>query len=155
MAVDFGTFSLERRFAVAPEVLWRLLIESEARAAWGAPSDEDVLIVEESDVRPGGRDRHRCGPQDNPMYIVDTVWFRLSSPEVAAFTESVRVEEEYMTVSLVAYDLVADGDGTRLKVDVAVSSFVGPDGIGDHESGWTSALARLERLLPELLAPAG
>ena len=139
MAVDFGTFSLERRFAVAPEVLWRLLIES----------------VEESDVRPGGRDRHRCGPKDNPMYIVDTVWFRLSSPDLAAFTESVRVEEEYMTVSLVAYDLAADGDGTRLKVDVAVSSFVGPDGIGDHESGWTSALARLERLLPELLAPAG
>lgn len=146
MTLATGQFRLERQFTLAPDKLWHLLTDPKARTAWGAPSDQDVLILENTDLREGGRDMHRCGPADNPAYTVETVWFRLQSPDLACFSETVDADGMRIATSLVTYGLAGTASSSTLIVDVYVSSFVGPEALADFEAGWTSALGQLQNI---------
>ena len=149
MTLATGQVRLERQFTVTPDRLWHLLTDPQARTAWGAPSDDDNLIMDAHDLREGGRDLHRCGPADNPAYTVETVWFRLQAPDLACFTETVDAEGMRIATSLVTYGIAPMASGTSLIVDVYVSSFVGPEALADFETGWTSALGRLRAIIDQ------
>lgn len=147
MTPDTAEYRFERSYGIAPDALWHLLIDPEMRARWGAPSEGVVLVMERSDLREGGQDRHRCGPADNPEFVVDTRWYRLDPPALAAFTETLFVGADCLATSLVTYRLNPDGAGVNLGVAVAVSSFSGPDTPGEFRGGWEGGLANLDRLV--------
>lgn len=144
---DTGHFQFKRALPLPPTRIWHLLTDAKARQLWGAPSDEDVLEVDASDLSEDGLDIHRCGPRDAPAYTVTTRWYHLNTPSGACFTETVEAEGMRISTSLVTYTLAEEPLGTALTVDVTVSSFVGPEALGDHDDGWTSALARLAHLI--------
>ncbi len=152
MTPDTGQFSLERRYPVAPEKLWHLLTDAAMREQWGAPSEGTVLVVEASDLREGGIDRHRCGPAEAPEFHVETRWYRLDAPHLAAFTETVDAAGARIATSLVTYRLEAEAGGTVLGLSVATSSYVGAEALADFEGGWTAGLANLDRLVAALPA---
>ena len=152
MTVATGSFTLSRSFKVSKDRLWHLLTDPEARQAWGAPSDEMVLEIDKADLREDGEDRHRCGPKDNPEFIVDTRWYRLAGPDVAAFTETLIFQGQRASVSLVSYALTGDDANSAVTIEVSVTSFEGPEMIGEHEHGWTGALDRLQRQTDSLPA---
>ncbi|MGX9357279.1 SRPBCC domain-containing protein [Roseobacteraceae bacterium S113] len=144
-----GAFSLSREFKIAPDALWALLTDPQSRAAWGAPNDTDVLHVDVHDLQEGGRDLHRCGPKDAPAYEVETCWYRLAAPELACFSETVIAEQTRYSASMITYGLSQTPGGTALTIDVHVSSFSGPEGIADHQDGWTAAVENLTRMVAE------
>lgn len=147
MTIHTDHFALTRTLPLPPDRLWALLTDARAREAWGAPSDDAVLVLDVEDLREGGKERHRCGPADNPDFVVDTHWYHLDPPRLACFTETVTAGGTRIGVSLVTYGLDAHPTGTALSVDVCVSSMIG-EAIGDDfRSGWTSGLDRLEILL--------
>ena len=143
MTPDTGDFRLTRSFATTPERLWHLLTDPAARTRWGAPSDDDVLIMDRHDLREGGQDLHRCGPAEDPAYTVETHWYRLAAPDLACFSETVDAGGARIATSLVTYALHGTEKGCSLTIAVHVSSFVGPEALADFEAGWTSALDRL------------
>jgi len=140
-----ASLDFERRLALPPARLWKVLTDARHREQWGAPSEGAVLEVVEADVREGGRDRHRCGPADAPEFTVDTRWYRLDAPHLAVFTETVDIGGEAIFTSLVTYRLTPADTATALGVTVAVSSFVGADVARDTRTGWEGGLANLER----------
>jgi len=143
MNAPTGTFTLDRSFNLTPDQLWHLLTDPAERTKWGAPSDDDVLILESHDLREGGRDRHFCGPKDNPEFAVDTLWYHLEGPTLACFTETLEAGGARLSVSLVTYDLVKTETGTDLGITVTVASVCGEDVTADHLEGWTSGIDRL------------
>jgi uncharacterized protein YndB with AHSA1/START domain len=149
MTTACAHFQITRTFPLPPDRLWHLLTDARARELWGAPSDDHVLHVDATDLRVDGQDLHRCGPKDAPDYTVATRWYRLDGPEAACFTETVEAGGARIATSLVSYGLAAEGKGTRLTVEVATSSFVGPEALDDFEAGWTSGLNRLDRLVTD------
>lgn len=155
-----GTFVVRREIAVTQDRLWTLLTDAKYREAWGAPSDEHVLVLEKSDLREGGAETHRCGPKDNPEFVVDTLWYHLDGPNTATFTETLIFGGQKASVSLVTYLLKQVDAKTNLQVEVAVSAFGDPDNaaemIEEHKAGWSSALERLFRMASEdSLEPEG
>ena len=144
---DVAQFDFERRFALPPDRIWHLLTDPKMRAEWGAPSEGTVLVMEQEDLRVGGHERHRCGPADNPEFVVETRWYRLDAPSIAAFTESLFIGGECLATSLVTYRLDTDGAGTALGIVVAVSSFAGPELPQEFHAGWEGGLANLDRLV--------
>lgn len=144
MSTSFATFNIHRQFTCSQDRLWHLLTDPTSREAWGGPADDHVLHVEHADVREGGEDLHRCGPAEAPEYTVATRWYRLDAPNLACFTETVDAGGARIATTLCTYTVSATDTGVLLDLDVAVSSFVGPEALADFESGWTSALARLE-----------
>ncbi|MCI5112248.1 MAG: SRPBCC domain-containing protein [Marivita sp.] len=147
MTAPIATFRLTRTIATPQDRLWHLLTDSKSRELWGAPSDDAVLVLETTDLREGGQERHRCGPADNPEFTVDTHWYHIDAPTRACFTETVIAGGQRFGVSLVTYVLAPDDPATTLTVDVAVASMTGEDMQGDFDAGWTSGLDRLERLI--------
>ena len=149
-----GVVRLDRRFATTPERLWQVLTDPELRTRWGAPSDDAVLILTQSDLREGGQDHHRCGPKEAPEFEVWTRWYRLDAPTLACFTETIEAGGMIHATCLVTYMLGTEGAETTLGVDIAVSAFSGEEVIGDVEAGWTSALARLALQLQDATSDA-
>ena len=144
--IETGTNTFDRTFAVSAEQLWQLLTGAKEREAWGAPSDEHVLHVEASDLSEGGLDVHRCGPKENPEFVVETRWYRLEPPAHACFTETILFGGMRIGTSLVSYNLTEAEGGTALQVIVQTASFGGPDVLAEVAEGWGSALDRLDRL---------
>lgn len=142
-----GNFTLTRAFSLVPADLWPLLTDPETRSGWSGPSDSDVLTLEAQDLREGGTDRHRCGPAEAPDYTVDTRWYRLDGPALACFYETVEAGGMRIATSLVTYGVAPTDTGSALEVTVHVSSFVGPEALDDFQTGWTSALDRLQRMI--------
>lgn len=143
MSVKTGHIHISRTIKVGQERLWHLLTDPEMRTLWGAPSDEHVLDMVSHDLREGGRDLHRCGPADNPEFEVATHWYHLAGPDMACFTETLEIGGARLSVSLVGYGLETVPGGTKLDVDISVTSLTGDDLTPDHEEGWLSGLNRL------------
>ena len=147
MTAPIATFRLTCTIAAPQDRLWHLLTDAKSREVWGAPTDDAVLVLETTDLREGGHERHRCGPADNPEFTVDTHWYHLDAPTRACFTETVIAGGQRFGVSLVTYVLEPDGPATTLILDVAVASMTGDGMQEDFQFGWTSGLDRLEHLL--------
>ncbi|MFA8388073.1 MAG: SRPBCC domain-containing protein [Pelagibaca sp.] len=147
MTAPIATFRLTRSIKASQDRLWHLLTDPKSRELWGAPTDEAVLVLETTDLREGGQDRHRCGPADNPEFTVDTHWYHLDTPTRACFSETVMAGGQRFGVSLVTYVLAPEDSATTLTVDVAVASMTGEDMQDDFQSGWTSGLDRLSHLI--------
>lgn len=145
MTARIGSFDMTRNFSIGADKLWHLLTDASEREAWGAPSDDHVLVSDTADLRGGGNEVHRCGPKDDPEYVVHTYWYRLDAPAFACFTETLEFSGMLGATSLVTYDIEGDGEGTTLTVYVTVSSFTGEDMVPDFKEGWTSGLDRLVR----------
>ena len=152
MTQDTGSFTLTRVLPLPAPKLWEVLTDAKHREVWGTPDPSVVLIVDSSDLRVGGQDRHRCGPAENPEFLVDTRWYHLSAPERAVFTETVIFGGAPAFTSLVTYALTPATDGTALTLTVATSSFTGPQALREVEGGWTNALRTLETYAGRLLA---
>lgn len=146
MPLDTGCFDLHRTLPLGPDRLWQVLTDPHHRETWGAPSEDEVLVMESADLRVGGQDRHRCGPAEAPDWVVLTRWYRLEAPHLAIFTETLMVGEACHFVSLVTYGLVPSGDATDLTVNVAISSFDGPHAAASVRAGWEGGLFNLLRL---------
>lgn len=151
MTSDTATFDLHRVLPLIPEKLWHVITDAKHREKWGAPDDATVLVVDSSDLREGGQDRHRCGPADAPDFLVDTRWYHLSAPTRAVFTETLIFGGEAAFTSLVTYALTPTEDGTALDISVATSSFSGPDALREVEGGWTGAMNNLDAYAEQLL----
>lgn len=152
MSTDTGHFDLSRTMPLTPDRLWHLLTDARMRETWGAPEEGMVLVMESSDFRVGGHERHRCGPADTPDFTVDTRWYRIDGPHDAAFTETVNIGGAAIATTLVTYRVTPESSGSRLDVSVAVSSFTGPDADGEFKAGWEVGLSNLEALATRMAA---
>lgn len=150
MPPDTSSFDLERTLPLPPNRLWQVLTDPHHREQWGAPNDDTILVMETSDLRVGGQDRHRCGPAEAPDFAVLTRWYHLDAPNRAVFTETVLIGQDAIFTSLVTYHLAPDAEGTALSVTVALSSFTGEDATEDVRAGWTAGLANLDRHIATL-----
>lgn len=154
MGLDTTSFDLHRDLPLPPARLWEVMTDPNHREKWGGPDAETVLIVDMADLRVGGLDRHRCGPADAPEFVVETRWYDLTAPERAVFTETLIFGGQAVCTSLVTYSLSAAATGTALGVNVAVSSFSGPEALQEFHQGWQGGLENLERHVATLRADA-
>lgn len=148
------TLEFKRSLPLAPARLWPLLTDARHREVWGAPEEGMTMTADIVDTQEGGYERHRCGAAEAPDFLIDTRWYKLLAPDLAAFTETLVVGDETHFTSLVTYDVAANGAGSDLTVTVAVSAFTGPEAFEEIEQGWNGGLANLETLAASQVASA-
>lgn len=140
------TFTYDRAFPLPPDRMFALMTASEYREIWGAPEDGQVLETLSSDFQVGGAERHRCGPADAPDFEVTTRWYNIDTPNAVTFTETIEAGGMTLGASLVTYLLTPSETGCQANITVAVSSFVGPEMIGEFKAGWDGGIAKLDAL---------
>jgi len=147
MSTDTDQFTYTRTYALPPVQLWHLLTDADMRAAWGCPDPDIALTPTKTDLTVGGTDVQRAGPEDTPAFEVTTRWYNLNAPTDVVFTEVIHAEGADLGASLVTYRIAEDGTGSALAVTVAVTSFVGPEMIGEFNAGWDGGMANLDALV--------
>ena len=146
MTTDTDTYTFSRDLALPPARLWPLLTDADMRAAWGSPDESMTLTTLSTDVRVGGTDHHRCGPEDAPEFEQHTRWYHLDEPSLATYTEVIQAGGMAVGASLVTIAVAERSTGSTVHVTVAASSFVGPEMMAEFEGGWTGAFENLVKL---------
>lgn len=143
---DFETLVLERDIKTSPDRLFALMSDPAARRIWSAPSEDVVIEIDESDIRPGGREVARCGPKEAPDFTATSDFHLVSAPGRFVLSETLTVGGELLSVSLVTQEIQPTATGSALKVTLQIVSVSGPDTIGGYSEGWAGALDALTRM---------
>lgn len=146
---DYETLTLKRDIACAPERLFHVLTDRHLRQKWSAPNDHSIVIIDEFDCRPGGREETRCGPKEAPEFET-TGLFHVVTPEFLSMTETLVIGGDIMSISLCGHEITAGGRGCVLEVTLQITSLAGPDLFNDYRNGWSAALDNLSALAQEL-----
>jgi uncharacterized protein YndB with AHSA1/START domain len=141
-----ATIALERTYWAPLERVFSEFADPVARARWSPPSN-DVLIYDQTDFRPGGRDLFRCGPKNDPQFRGETLYHVIVPNKHVVSSETLDADGQRLAVSLNTLDFEGTGGSTKLSITVQVVSLVGAGMLEGYESGNKSALENLARYL--------
>lgn len=145
-SVQHGTIRVERRYKAAPSRVFAAWAEPEARARWDVPG-RWVIARQSFDFRQGGRELKCFGPRDDPRFVADTLYLDIVPDRRIVFSYSLTSRAEPVSVSLTTVDILADGQGTRLKLVEQVAFLDGNDNAVNREEGLSSMLDKIEASL--------
>jgi len=149
LSTDHGTVVVERTLDVPVARVYAAFADAKERASWGAPSDTAVFIYDETNFTVGGRDLARCGAKDDPRFHVEARYVDIVGEQRVVWTEAIHEADTLLAVNITTLELMPDGERTRLKVTVQVTSFVGAGMIESTEAGHKGSLANMARYLEQ------
>jgi uncharacterized protein YndB with AHSA1/START domain len=107
--VVHSTFSLERVYDTPTGRVFAAWADPAAKARWFSPSGPHEL-----DFRVGGREVNRGHNQDGQVLTFESHYHDIVVGQRIAYTSTLSVEENVVTVSLTTVEFTPDGDTTRL-----------------------------------------
>jgi uncharacterized protein YndB with AHSA1/START domain len=141
--LQHATFVFERTTTAPIDRVFGALANPIERAEWGAPSEKDALVYEETDFSVGGQDRFRCGPKHDPQFRGVTTYLDIVSNSRIVSTEVVAANGRNLVATLSTTTLESRGAGTAISVTVQVASLAGEDMLEGVKSGTGASLDNL------------
>ena len=142
--VVHSTFTLERVYEASTGRVFAAWADPAAKARWFSPNGPHEL-----DFRAGGREVNRGHNQDGQVLTFESQHHDIVVDQRIAYTSTLSVGENVVTVSLTTVELTADGDTTRLLLTEHGAFLDGHEQPAWRQQGtgqWLDALAaELER----------
>lgn len=136
-----GTFTLEPRYAAAPDRVFAAWAEPAAKARWFAGPEAEHRL----DFRIGGRETvRRAAGDDHPALAFESVYHDIVPDQRIVYTSTLSAGDELATVSLTTVEFQAVAAGTRLVLTEQGAFLDGQEEPGWREEGtrqWLAALA--------------
>jgi len=141
------SLTLNRRYPVAPEKVWRAWTDAEAVKRWWGPGPGEPVSLAELDVRVGGRFRIVFGGPEGRDHECAGVYREVVPNRKLVFTwtwpNSTPERESLVTI---VFRAVAEGT----ELDFRHEQFFDEAARDGHQRGWSGALAKLEEYLGSL-----
>jgi uncharacterized protein YndB with AHSA1/START domain len=147
ISTDHGTVVVEQMLNVPVARVYGAFADPKERVRWGAPSDSAAFIYDAADFRVGGIDLIRCGAKDDPRYRVEVRYIDIVDERRVVWTETIREPDTMLATNITTLEFMPQGQRTRLKVTVQVTSFVGVSMIQNTQAGHEGSLASMARYL--------
>jgi len=142
--VVHSTFTLERVYEASTGRVFAAWADPAAKARWFSPNGPHEL-----DFRAGGREVNRGHNQDGQVLTFESQYHDIVVGQRIAYTSTLSVGENVVTISLTTVELTADGDTTRLLLTEHGAFLDGHEQPAWRQQGtgqWLDALAaELER----------
>jgi uncharacterized protein YndB with AHSA1/START domain len=141
------SFTLVRRIAARPSIVFDALITAEGIAAWWGPDDLPVILAE-VDAREGGSYRVRFRTADGLEHEASGEYLEIVRPRRLVMSSRWTfggVEEERGRTSRIEIGLTAVANGTELVF--THGELASDASVTSHEWGWARAIAKLVRNL--------
>jgi len=142
-ATRHDTLAFERAFDCPPALLWDAFADPAARARWGAPSPDAVILYDATDFRVGGRDLSRCGARGDPRFHVEAIYLDIQPGARIVHSERVSEGATPLSAALHTVEIFAKGERSALRLTVQLASFGGADMAGGVRQGMSAALDNL------------
>ena len=139
-STEHRTLVLGRTFDVPIARVYGALTEPLERARLGAAGDVFALVLDESDVRIGGRDCFRFGPKGNPRLRGETVYHWIEAPRLIVATETIYAEATCVSIAMVTHELREHAGATDLKITVQHLSLIDDEDLIDEAGARHPAL---------------
>ncbi|MEM7523623.1 MAG: SRPBCC domain-containing protein [Pseudomonadota bacterium] len=141
--VRHATITLERAYKSTPERLFSALSNAEERKTWDAPDEGWVTTELTQDVREGGAESFRFGPEGDPRFHGESTYAHVA-PGRSLVTAGVMKENDVMISATIAtYEILPDPMGVRLVVTDQTAYFGASDTPEEREMGWSVILDNL------------
>jgi uncharacterized protein YndB with AHSA1/START domain len=137
--VVHSTFSLERVYEASTGRVFAAWADPAAKARWFSPDGPHEL-----DFRVGGREVNRARNQDGQVLTFESRYHDIVAGQRIAYTSTLSVGENVVTVSLTTVELTPDSDTTRLVLTEHGAFLDGHEQPAWREQGtgqWLDALA--------------
>ena len=144
-SIEHAGFTIQRRYAAAPERVFAAWANPAAKARWFAGPEEWEVGPHELDFREGGSEVGSGGPKEGPVHGYRAIYWEIVPNERIVYTYELLIDEIRTSVSLVTVELERDGEGTRLTLTEHAAFFDGledPDLRRDGTGSLLDALAR-------------
>ncbi len=146
--VIHSSFTLERSFGCAPEKVFRALAEPERKRRWFADSPNHEVEEFVMDFREGGTERmkyrfNKGTPFPGVILMNAGRYEDIVEGRRVVHTSTMTIAGRRISVSLVTYDLVPEGEGSVLRMTFQGAFFEGADGPEMRKSGWEFLMERL------------
>ena len=142
--VVHSTFTLERVYEASTGRVFAAWADPAAKARWFSPNGPHEL-----DFRAGGREVNRGHNREGQVLTFESQYHDIVVGQRIAYTSTLSVGENVVTVSLTTVELTADGDTTRLLLTEHGAFLDGHEQPAWRQQGtgqWLDALAaELER----------
>lgn len=138
----FATLTFDRKVAAPLATLYSAWTSPAARAVWASPAPTVTVEFLEADSRVGGREVSLCKVAGEPDIRVEAGWLDLVPEERTVGYEVVSREGENLSAALATAEFAEDGDGSRIKVTVQLSSLAADMAAG-YRQGFDAGIANL------------
>jgi uncharacterized protein YndB with AHSA1/START domain len=132
-----------RRYAAAPEKVWRAWTDPQALAQWFGPEAGSVVSIADLDVRVGGRYHIRFGVPGEEENDVPGTYQEVEPGRKLVFSRAWKSTPG--RVSRVTVVIEPEAGGTELVF--RHEQFFDQIAAGNHGRGWTAAFTCLDRFL--------
>lgn len=137
------TIVMERTYRASPARVFAAWSDAGARARWGRPSPDVIIVYDKADFRVGGLDDSRCGTPDDLRFRAVVRYLEITQDRRIIFAEHVSEAGVSRGAALITVDITPDGAGARLTLTLQVSSIDGPGMLQGYRQGWEPALDNL------------
>ena len=147
--VTHGSFTIERRYDVPPERVFRAFADPEAKARWFAGSGEWRQGKRSMDFRVGGKEHLSGGRAGQPPHIFDATYQDIVPNERIIYTYEMHIGSNRISVSLATIELKKAGKGTKMSFTEQGAFLDDFDQPETREEGTKVLLEQLARSLPD------
>ncbi|HEX8419852.1 MAG TPA: SRPBCC family protein [Sphingomonas sp.] len=148
VAAVHGSFTIERRYPMAPSKVFAACADPMLKRSWFAESDTHEIEAYESDFRVGGVERltYRFGPSTpfpGAKLTNEGVYHDIVDQQRIVTSSRMALEGRPISVALETIEIAAEGKETSLTCTFQGVFFEGSDGPAMREQGWRDLLDRL------------
>jgi uncharacterized protein YndB with AHSA1/START domain len=134
-SVVYGTFSIERTFAVSRATVFKALTDPAAKAKWFGGGNGYTLLAREMDARPGGREHVQGRWESGVVSTFDALYYDVVPDERLVYSYEMHLNERKISVSLATFEFKPAGASTRLILTEQGAFLDGYDDAGSREQG--------------------
>jgi uncharacterized protein YndB with AHSA1/START domain len=138
---------MERVFHASPPQVFAAYIDTRARESWSAPSETAEVRILNEDVRTGGSEATMCGAKGDMRYRTEVRYHLVETNQLISFSETLFESDTVLMAALITFEFLDAGSGaTKLVLTDQITSFIGPEGIEGHQTGFSQALDNLQKM---------
>jgi len=147
MPVHHETLRMERDFLASPQQVFAAYLDTRARESWSAPSETAEVRILNEDVRTGGSEATMCGAKGDMRYRTEVHYHLVETDRLISFSETLLEGDAVLMAALITFEFFNAGSGaSKLVLTDQITSFVGPEGVEGHRTGFSQALDNLHGL---------
>lgn len=144
MPVHHETLRMERVFSSLPHKVFAAYLDTRSRELWSAPSGSAEVHIINEDVRTGGSESTRCGAKGDMRYRTEVSYHFVETDRIICFSETLLEGDAVLMAALITLEFFDAGPGaSKLVLTDQITSFVGPEGVEGHRTGFSKALDNL------------
>lgn len=136
-------FTIERVYPHPPARVFGALSDPEKKRRWFADAEGFITAEYSLDFRAGGFERNRMRFGDGPPMTYDGIYFDIVADERVVFAYHMTIDGAALSSSLASMELIAEGDGTRLRYTEHAMYLDGNDQSDGRREGCEGLLERL------------